>query len=149
MVRSVGSIWYAKCSFKRERLGTDMLCIRESFQGLVKTYISRTSLAVQWLTLCASSVSGAGSIPGWGTKIPHVTWHSQNSNKRKQTNKTPTYSWPTNPRDSDSVDPGLSHRLCISSDVICHTDVLGSQNTPKSPDTGHMAFQNVLFAGPY
>ena len=32
-----------------------------------------TSLAVQWLRLCASSAGGVGSIPGCGTKIPHVT----------------------------------------------------------------------------
>ena len=32
-----------------------------------------TSLAVQWLRLLASNAGGAGSIPGWGTKIPHTT----------------------------------------------------------------------------
>ena len=31
-----------------------------------------TSLAVQWLRLHASTAGGAGSIPGWGTKIPHA-----------------------------------------------------------------------------
>ena len=31
-----------------------------------------TSLAVQWLRLCASTAGGAGSIPGEETKIPHV-----------------------------------------------------------------------------
>ena len=30
-----------------------------------------TSLAVQWLRLWASNAGGMGSIPGWGTKIPH------------------------------------------------------------------------------
>ena len=29
------------------------------------------SLVVQWLRLCASTAGGMGSIPGWGTKIPH------------------------------------------------------------------------------
>ena len=33
----------------------------------------RTSLAVQWLRLHASAAGGVGSIPGWGTKIPHAT----------------------------------------------------------------------------
>ena len=34
-----------------------------------------TSLAVQWLRLGASNAGGMGSIPGWGTKIPHaVSW---------------------------------------------------------------------------
>ena len=32
-----------------------------------------TSLAVQWLRLCASGAGGAGLIPGWGLKIPHAT----------------------------------------------------------------------------
>ena len=27
---------------------------------------------VQWLRLHASNAGGAGSIPGWGTKIPHA-----------------------------------------------------------------------------
>ena len=35
------------------------------------------SLAVQWLGLGASMAGGPGSIPGWGTKIPQATWHSQ------------------------------------------------------------------------
>ena len=36
-----------------------------------------TSLAIQWLRLCASTAGGEGSIPGRGTKILHVMWHSQ------------------------------------------------------------------------
>ena len=36
-----------------------------------------TSLAVQCLRLCASTAGGIGSIPGWGTKIPHAAWHGQ------------------------------------------------------------------------
>ena len=31
-----------------------------------------TSLAVQWLRICASTAGGTGSVPGWGTKIPHA-----------------------------------------------------------------------------
>ena len=33
---------------------------------------SGTSLVVQWLRPHASNVGGMGSIPGWGTKIPHA-----------------------------------------------------------------------------
>ena len=33
-----------------------------------------TSLAIQWLGLHASNVEDTGSIPGWGTKIPHTMW---------------------------------------------------------------------------
>ena len=36
-----------------------------------------SSLAVQWLRLCTSSAGGEGSIPGYGTKIPHAVQHSQ------------------------------------------------------------------------
>lgn len=32
------------------------------------------SLAVQWLSLQAANVRGAGSIPGRGTKILHAAW---------------------------------------------------------------------------
>ena len=27
--------------------------------------------------ICASTIGDAGSIPGWGIKIPHATWYSQ------------------------------------------------------------------------
>ena len=43
-----------------------------------------TSLAVQWLRLCASNAGGAGSIPGQGTKIPHAAaWPKKQTNKNK------------------------------------------------------------------
>ena len=32
---------------------------------------------IQWLGLCAFTAEGAGSIPGWGTKIPQALRHSQ------------------------------------------------------------------------
>ena len=32
---------------------------------------SGTSLVVQWSRLHASKAGSVGSIPGWGTKIPH------------------------------------------------------------------------------
>lgn len=35
-----------------------------------------TSLTVQWSRLRTSSADGSGSIPGWGTKTPQVTWYS-------------------------------------------------------------------------
>ena len=37
-----------------------------------------TSLAVPWLRFRAPSAGGAGSIPGWGIKIPHAVQCSQN-----------------------------------------------------------------------
>ena len=41
-----------------------------------------TSLLVLWLRLHASTAGGTDSIPGWGTKILHATWHG-----RKKKNK--------------------------------------------------------------
>ena len=42
-----------------------------------KNQCAGTSLEVQWLRLHTSNVGGAGSIPGWGTKIPYAMWCSQ------------------------------------------------------------------------
>ena len=41
----------------------------------------RTSLAVQRIGLRASAAGGTGSIPGWGTEIPHATWCGQKKKK--------------------------------------------------------------------
>ena len=46
------------------------------------------SLAVQWLGLGAFTAGAQGSIPGWGTKIPHDAQHSQ-TEKKKQQKKEP------------------------------------------------------------
>ena len=46
-----------------------------------KTY--GTSLAVQWLRFCASNAGGMGSIPGRGTKIPHVADTAKKKKKYK------------------------------------------------------------------
>ena len=43
-----------------------------------------TSLAVQWLGLCASIARGTGSNPGQGTKIPQATWHSQKKKRERE-----------------------------------------------------------------
>ena len=40
-----------------------------------------TSLAVQWLRLCASTAWGVGLIPCWGTKI-----HMPRGNSQKKKN---------------------------------------------------------------
>ena len=48
-----------------------------------------TSLAVQWLGLCASTAGGTGQIPGRGTGIPCAAWHShRKQKKRKKINQT-------------------------------------------------------------
>ena len=43
-----------------------------------------TSLMVQWLQLHAPNAGGMGSIPGWGTKIPHATQHGQKKKRNKK-----------------------------------------------------------------
>ena len=49
-----------------------------------------TSLAIQWLRLCASNAGGTGSIPGQGTKILCAMRHNQ---KMKQQKKAATVDW--------------------------------------------------------
>ena len=49
-----------------------------------KNYKRGTSLAVQWLALCASNAGGVGSIPGWGTRIPHAARGSKKNKKIKK-----------------------------------------------------------------
>ena len=43
-----------------------------------------TSLAVQWLRLCTCTAEGAGSIPGWGTKILPAARCGQKKKKKKK-----------------------------------------------------------------
>ena len=43
-----------------------------------------TSLAVQWLRLHTSNLGVAGSIPGWGNKIPHAAWRGPKIKKKKK-----------------------------------------------------------------
>ena len=52
------------------RLKLTQYCKSTILQKKIKT---GTSVAVQWLRLCASTAGGMGSIPGRGTKIPHAT----------------------------------------------------------------------------
>ena len=42
-----------------------------------------TSLVVQWLRLCASNAGIAGSISGWGTKIPYAVWPEREKKSRE------------------------------------------------------------------
>ena len=54
---------------RRQILDTDTVVFKKKTAG--------TSLAFQWLRLCASTTEAEGSIPGWETKIPHAAWSSQ------------------------------------------------------------------------
>ena len=51
----------------------------------IRYLVVGTSLAVQWLKLCASNTGVVGSIPGCGSKILHATWFSQKRTSLKQT----------------------------------------------------------------
>ena len=44
----------------------------------------RTSLAAQWLRLCAPNAGGTGSVPGQGAKIPacHMAKKEKNDNNK-------------------------------------------------------------------
>ena len=42
----------------------------------------QTSLENQWLRICTSDAGGVGSIPGWGTKIPHSCSVAKKLNKK-------------------------------------------------------------------
>ena len=55
-----------------------MMPLRKSFKR------KWTSLAVQWLGLCASTALGAGLIPGRGTKIPYAVRHGQKIKKDRK-----------------------------------------------------------------
>ena len=55
--------------------------LREVF--LIKNCALGTSLAVQWLRLCASTAGGTGSIPVQGTKILHARAVQQKKKKKR------------------------------------------------------------------
>lgn len=44
-------------------------------------------MVVQWLRLHPSTAVGMGNIRGWGTKILHAMWLSQNVKKKKERKK--------------------------------------------------------------
>ena len=56
---------------------------------LKRKYTVGNSLVAPWLRLCASTPWEPVSVPGWRTKIPDVTWHSQEK-ERKYTKYTVT-----------------------------------------------------------
>lgn len=43
---------------------------------------------VKWIRLCTSNAGDVSSIPGWGTKIPHVAWDSQQQQNENKDNIT-------------------------------------------------------------
>ena len=53
------------------------------FEEALKEQSTGTSLTVQRLRFCTSTVGGMASIPGGGTKILHTTQCSQRGKKKK------------------------------------------------------------------
>ena len=51
--------------------------VKDKRPQMVLRQTARTSLAIQWLRLWASTAGGMGSIPGWETKIAHAVWGGQ------------------------------------------------------------------------
>ena len=63
----------------------NIISAREQHKNvLFKNIQAGTSLVVQWVRLCAPTAGGTGSVPGGGTKIPHVTQLGQ---KKKRISK--------------------------------------------------------------
>ena len=73
------AVWMNHCLFINSIYwSTSWLC-PDFFQLWIK--LPWTSLVVQWLRICASTVGGLGSVPDWGTKILHATQCRQKSTK--------------------------------------------------------------------
>ena len=70
-------------SCKRQKFTQCMVCTKNQGIG--------TSMAVQWLRLHASRAGGAGSIPGWGSRILHAVQCSQNVIKKKKKKELEDY----------------------------------------------------------
>ena len=71
-------VWSLNCWTARQVHIKDILFMNnryaaEQFKQYLKKIIpARTSVAIQWLRLHVPSAGGTGSIPGWGTEIPHA-----------------------------------------------------------------------------
>ena len=65
-------------TMKMLREANDLGCFVEQMQNLhpwvssAQEGMPGSSLVVQWIRLEAPTSGGVGSVPGWGTKIPHA-----------------------------------------------------------------------------
>ena len=95
---------------------------------IFKGKCSWTSLAVQWLRLCTSSAGSTGSVPGWGTKIPHAAGRVQKEKKKKKKKAIVLKFRETDPLQSDeSYRPFLEKLICIQNfayNIMGSTDYL-------------------------
>ena len=81
-----------------------------------------TSLVVQWLRLHTSSAVGLGSIPGQGTKILHITRHSQKKKKKKK---------PPLPQRGETNKVTLIIAPSLLSGLSCHVKAKRQRNAGK------------------
>ena len=58
---------------------------------VLKSATLGNSLAVQWLGLHVFTAEGAGSVPGWGIKIPQAAWWPKREKKKKKRKKSATF----------------------------------------------------------
>ena len=68
-------------SFGRQKPCPNRLCHpvtwpREGAQEL-RGWPGKLQEGLHWFRLCALNAGDTGSIPGWGTKVPHALWCSQ------------------------------------------------------------------------
>ena len=76
--------WEHSCTWCYSRCWTARVVTRREWF----TLRAGTSLVVRWLGLHASNEGAEGSIPGWGTKIPHAAQHKwKQINKQKKPHK--------------------------------------------------------------
>ena len=75
--------------------GTGDTCGKEVHSNLCLTVDSRISSrdfpGGPEVKTRGSTAGGAGSISGWGTKIPHALWSGQKSEKKKKNNPKTKY----------------------------------------------------------
>ena len=71
----------APSSWSRDNLSRNINKVILTYSLKHKVRIQGTSLAVQWLRHCASSVRCVGLIPGRGTESPHASRHQIRSDQ--------------------------------------------------------------------
>ena len=74
--------------------------------------IPGNSLVVQWLGLCVFTAECAGSIPGWGTKIPQAMQHGQ----KKKKEESQCYHQPS--QGSSPTHPEWRPKVCTPTHVL-------------------------------
>ena len=79
-----GGTWRGRGCVMNWDIGIDiytLICIKwitnKNLLFKKNIYSLGTSLAVQWLRLCASNAGAMGLIAGQGAKIPHAVWRGQ------------------------------------------------------------------------